>query len=333
MGYYERDQATGARTRIITAKEADWGVLNPSPNWKALNVVGGEGLDQNLAMYASNVIRSDRMRNKTVRGTQRPGGGIPFELAPTGQSQLFWHLLGGTVVTTALGGSLYRHVITGATSLPQGFTAEKGFLDLGTPQYIALMGCRVGGVSLQFNVDQMVSGNFDVLARQMKASSATSLCSPLVTPTDLAADPFTSVQATIYEGSSLVPLATASSLSLTINNSFRDTNFVLGSLYRANLKPGSRMTRGGGTFLFDDVTLYNKAIDGTDTAIQIVVSNGTHSFTFDIPNVDFLPNASTPKITDDGPLQITADWEAAKDAGIGSDVKLTIVSSEATIDT
>jgi hypothetical protein len=336
MGYYERDQATGARTRIITAAEADWAVLNPSANWKALNVVGGESLNINIATYGSNVIRSDGAPVKPSRGTHAVGGGLPFELAPTGQAQLFRHLFGGTVVTTPLGGSpaKYSHVLTASNTLAPGFTAEKGFLEgLSAADYQAWFGCRVNGMNMALNVNQMVSGSFDILARHTVVGGSTSLCSPIVTPTDLTADSFTSVQATVYEGSSLVPLATANAWNFAFGRNLRAGNYVLGSNYVANLKPGRRSVSGSGTFLFDSRTLYNKAIDGTDTAIQIVVSNGVYSYTFDIPNVDFLPSNPAPTITSDGNIEISLGWTAAYAASIGAEIKCTIVSPEATIDT
>lgn len=327
MPTYEIDQATGARTRILMAKETLWGNVSTSANFKSLNVLAGETLDENTVVYGSNVIRSDRMRNKDVRGTQRPGGGLPFELAPKGVSQFLWHLLGGSVVTA--GSGPYTHTIKGATSLPQGFSLEKGFLDLATPEYFLFTGCRVNAMSLNFSVDQIVSGAFDILARAVTGSATSALVS---TAADLTYDPFTSVQVTLYEGSSLVPIGTAQSLALTITNNLVDA-FVLGSNFRANLKPGQRNTRFSGVFLFNNTDLYDKALDGTDTKLQITCSDGTYSVDFYMGNVDLLPSGSLPKISTDGPLVMPINGIAAKDDVEGTDIKITLVSPEATIDT
>src|SRR5512133_3592616 len=99
---FEIAQATGAQTQMIYAGEADWGV-SPNSGYRKLNLVAGESLDDTITTFQSKVIRDDRMRNPTVRGSHKPGGSLPIELAPQGVSQFLWHLLGGNVITTAGG--------------------------------------------------------------------------------------------------------------------------------------------------------------------------------------------------------------------------------------
>lgn len=337
-GTYEIAQATGALTQMMLAKESDWGVASPSQNYHRMNIVPGESLDINLAVYESRVIRGDRMANKSVRGTQRPGGVIPQELAPRGQAGLLYGLLGWHVTTASLGGGLYSHILRGANdiSLLPSFTIEKGFLDPdlngGSPQYQAWLGSRVNGVTVDFNVDSQALCNFDILSRECTDFSPASIVQG--TPTEHLIDPFTSVQITLYEGASsgsLDAIGSCSQLQLAVTNNMYANNFVLGSNYRANLKAGTRRVSFNGVFLFNDVRLYNKAIDGDDTIIQITLDDGTYSHDILLPNVDLYPNGISPKISTDGPLTLNMMGMSTKHATMETDIQWTIVNNQSSI--
>jgi hypothetical protein len=302
MSTYEVPQATGARSSIVMAKETNWGVARPSSRLRLLNTIPGETLDQNIALYRSNVLRPDRTRIGSVRGSVRPGGVLPFELAPKGVSQLFWHALGGSV--SVAGPPFYQHDFAGSVALPTGFSLEKKFDDLEVAEkYVGLLGCRVNSIEVNFNVDQIVTGTADIMAREFTAPSATSIfgSNPL---TDMSSDPFTAVQVYVYEAGSATPLATAKSLRLRINNNLFGDNFALGNNRRINLKPGVREIDIDGTFVFNDWTLYEKAINGTVTSIQAIVDDGTYAFDFLFSNVNLLPNNSAPKVSTPGPIEI-----------------------------
>jgi hypothetical protein len=329
----EVEQASGAGSRICMAKEANWGVLNPSANWKFLNVVGGEGLDENLTIYRSEVIRRDGMMNRSVRGSTRPGGPLPFELAPLGVNQHLYHLFGWHVSTSAAGGGIYVHTLKGDArnvTLPAGFTIEKGFTDLVVPDYAGIKGGRVASMNLGLNVDSAPRGTFQIEGREWYHST-TSLVSG--TPTDLTSDPFTSVDVdiSIYESTSAVLLGTVKNATLDVNRNLITDNNVLGTKFRANLKPGTRMTTFGGTFIFDSFYLYDKAIAGTGTKVVIDISDGTYSHNITLPNFEFEPNNSSPKITSGGPLEIPLSGLAAKDTSTGTDIVWVITTTEAVI--
>jgi hypothetical protein len=432
---YEIPQATGASAQIIYCKESDWGV-SPASGYRKLNVVAGESLDDSIQTYQSQVIRADRMRNPTVRGTRRPGGSLPIELAPQGISQFIWHVLGSDPVVTAgpsaatstvqtltianatggtfklifnsqptapiaynaaaadiqsaleaitdigagnvtvtgpapftitfLGGRLggrypamktdvsslvgaganatvtvtssgtlaipagkHRHVIKGYTSLPTGFTIEKGFKDLATPKYFAMKGCRVNRFSLNGAIDAIVTGTVDIMAREMGISDTS-----VAGVSEVAAAPvsssFTSIQAGIYKDG--VQISVCQSLSLNIDNGMQEGSFVLGSNYRQNLKPGSRSVDGEATFLFQGTEFYEAAVKGDNLSLAIrMADDWDNSVEFLMPKIQLLPNNSSPKIASDGPLTIPANFQAVPDDDLGSDIQATIVSDETAI--
>lgn len=329
MPEYEIPQATGARSQILISRENQWGNTHISADWKYLNVVPGETLDQNLSIYRSAVINRKRSRNKSQRGSQKPGGSIPFELAPMGVSQLMFYALGKHVSTS--GSGPYTHTLkrmVDELSLPS-FTVEKGFNDLSTPLFCGIKGCRIGGFSLNFAPDAIPTGAFDVMGREFYHGSTSEANGETVD--DLTSDPFTSVHATVYEGSSLVPLTNSLSGSLALSNGLYGDNIALGSNYRANLKPGTCEINFQLRAMFNNYDLFNTAVNGTDTTVEIVISNGTYSFVFTFPNAELFPQGSTPKISTDGPLEVNLTGEAVYDTVQDTDCKLVIVSPESTI--
>jgi hypothetical protein len=225
-------------------------------------------------------------------------------------------------------------VVKGGTSLPMGFNLEKGFLD--AAQYFAFYGCRVNRFDLNLATDRIVDAAFDIIMREARPASSSSINAVVASgqasvqspsaPTD---PPYVSAQCAIYEGSSLTLLGTARTLRLTIDNQlYADNGFVLGSNLRQNLKPGTRLTTFSGTFMFQDASLYNEAVNGTATKLRILMTSGAYSHQFDLPAAQFLPNNTTPKIHDDGPLSIDCNGEANPDPSTGSDIKLTIITAE-----
>lgn len=226
-------------------------------------------------------------------------------------------------------GQIYTHVIKGSVALPTGFTLQKGFLDQGL--YIPFYGNRVSRLSLDSNIDNMVAGSWELMSRQTGEPSQTSL-NVAAEPTIPTTDPFTSAQFQVYEGASLALLGTCRQQQVMIDNNFySERGYILGSSLRQNLKPGDRVTTMSGSFMFKDAELYRAAIRGDRTKYRVLATNGTYSVQVDFPKFQLLPNGTTPKATDDGNIDISAQGEALFDTVEGTDVIVTIKSPEAVI--
>lgn len=428
-------QATGSNARILIGKETCWGSA-PTTGYHELPIVGGETLDENVTVYRSNIIRADRTRNASTRGTKRPGGSIPMELAALGPVLfLLQATLGGTVSTTApsavsevqtmtisgtpsggtyrlgyndeftapiaynanaaaitsalealtgigtggvvvtgtgpftitFGGSLaslnvflieaddgllsggtspsisivtttrgktagqYLHTLVGTTSstLPS-FTIEKGFTDLSTPKYQVYTGNRVNSASINVNVDQIATVSFDLFSKRSQNFTASTVDgSYTAAPTTYS---FTSTQIQLWKDSALLGVATQASVTIN-NNLFGDTGFILGNAYRQNLKAGTRTVDGTASFIFNDTTIYDLARAGTLFQLRLIMRDEQgNQLEFNMPKVQLTPNGTSPKIDNDGPIAITANFESTKDSGIGSDIQMTVVTTEADID-
>lgn len=432
----EVGQATGARARVVYNKETTWDVPVAAGS-RELNIVAGESLDDQITLYRSKQIRDDRSRWKSRRGTRRPGGGLPLELAVRNMAYFFWHSLGsvssvagvaglsaptaptvtpqgttgaasysykitalnargetiasaaGTTATgnatlstanfnrvtwTSVGGSTgYRiygrvggsealvgqvgagvlqfddtglatplttipapttnttgtniHTIKKASTLPTGFTLEKGFQDLATPKFLSFTGCRINGFTVDSSVDNMVDVNFDVVARSSAMSASSVFTNPVIEAPDTL--PFTSVQILLQQNGTT--LATAKNLQLRYGNGLYQDEFALGDNFRKSLKPGTVDCGGSALFMFEDTTLYQSAIDGTDVSLMLQATDeATDYVKFVMPVVNFLPNNSSPKIDSDGPLNLNLDFEALTDK-VNGELYMIVQNGEAAI--
>jgi hypothetical protein len=442
----ETFQSVGSRALYIYQNEATWGVVNPSPFPRKVRLLPGETIDRNVSILRSTEIRSDRMRNQSVFGNQDPGGGLPFELSPSGWNPFFYHLLGGSVATTTAVGTVaapsapsgaasgtggvltaatykyeitalngfgeslpstasadvvvasgttnkvtltwstvsgatgYRvygrtggnfnliatlgvvltyidtgavtpntlvpaptfettghvHVIKGSVDLPVGFSFEKQFLDQpSTGLFIPYYGCRISRLQLNMPQNQIVTGVWDIVGREEVASTTASLLNPsalpIYSPTN---QPYSSPQVQIYEGTTLTLLGIARDLQFNVDNSMNiQKGHILGDTLKANLKAGERVTTMSGTFMFKDAVLYNKAVQGTSTALRAIITDGTNSCQIDLPNFKFLPTGTTPKANEEGQLEIRTTGEATPDLVTGTDIIVTLTVPDASITT
>ena len=328
-------QATGSHTQIVASKEPTWG--NPptaaASTAHALNVVGGETLDNVINIYRSEVIRSDRMRNPSVRGTEHPGGSVPFELSAKGNGRFLWAALTATAPTDTGSSSPYTHVFKGSTDIKlPSFTIEKGFLDLATVKYFAMHGSRIDKLSLDFGIDHIVKGALEFMAHDATLTGTSYVDGTNVVLVAAPANSgFTSVQASLLLNG--VAVSVVRSINLNLSNAlYGEAGFVLGKTVRQNLLAGTRMIEGAATFIFQDTTYYDAAVAGTEFALKILCTDAA-GFSVEIllPRMQFLPNNPSPKIANDGPLEISANFEALPDATTGTDIQITIINDEATI--
>jgi hypothetical protein len=272
--------------------------------------------------------------NVTVTGG--PGPGTPYVVTAAGtlagsNMELIEGnaaaLTGGTtpsvsVVMTTRGVATghYKHkfhAITDSTQvnwgMPTGFSLEKGFagLDSGAKGFFSWLGCRVDSLGLGMNINQMMRGTWDVVAREM-LDPATATISSSVTAAGTE-DPFTSSQIAVLEGSTLAALGIARSANCSISNGYRrDSGYILGSNKRANLKPSRFTAVGDMELMFKNTTLYEKATARTASRLLFGATSGSFSLDLHLLSVKFNPVNSVPKVTDDGPLTIPVTFTAHK---------------------
>lgn len=241
-------------------------------NIEALNAVGqivpiiSESIQQSRALNQSKVITSDRNPKKPTRGNLTIGGDVPTELNAFMTTMMKHHF--GGVSTEDLTGK-YKHLFTIGT-LPVGLSIEKQFTDL--PAYILMTGCKVNKLKVGCKESGAIDLNFNIIGAQ-EQTVTTDVSSLDSDPTDWGHDPFDAFEATLLEGGSTI--ATVYELEFEGDNDVKGKP-TIGSLgVVSSLNAGTYILQGTLKAMFDSATLYNKAINDTETSLKLTLTKGT----------------------------------------------------------
>ena len=321
-------QALGSRTSLQFVEEVTYGTTPVAPGAGSCFKIPftSESLAQEIANFVSQEIRADRTVPYVVQGNKRVQGQINIELGSDSHARLIKHALGPTVATA--GGGPYTHIIKGQNVLPVGFTLEKAFNDLG--QFFLYKGCKINRLTMNFPQEGFITASVDILGREETTSGATIQASP----TSYSEDPYTSFEAVLSEathGVSFASLATVQAASFSLVNGIKEDNFVIGDRRRYTEPEGRRVITGQLTVFFEDLTLYNKFVNGTTAKLLIVATKGTNTFTVYFPKVVYAGASPTPRIPNDGPMVLTMPFQAVYDSAENTDIKFTFVNDVATI--
>jgi hypothetical protein len=277
-------QALGSKGQIIIQEESVFQTDPGAPDASILYFIS-ETLQQSRPNIDSNVIRGNRNMAKPIRGNYDITGDITTEL----QAYMALMLKGlfGDVATT--GADPYVHTFTVGDSVPS-FLIEKGFTDI--DQYFKYNGCKVNSMSLSVTSDGAQEISFGILGTK-ETSSGSSFDD---TPTDLGKQSFDGLTVTtIEEGGS--PIATVLSADITFENDLDGSIYTVGGGgERQALPEGMMKASGTVTAMFEDLTLYNKAINFTESSLKLIYSFGdglgsadNESLELYIPELVFAP--------------------------------------------
>lgn len=279
-------QAKGSSAQLGIQKEVTY-KTDPSPDMTRIHIVSCDlGLDGSLE--ESKTIQSNRNAVEPFRGRKNVPGSIVVELQAY-IAKLFEGLLGSNTTT---GVSPYTHTIKVGTSIPS-FVMEKGFSDIA--QYFKLNGVKIGKMSMSITD----SGPQPITFSLVGAKETVSGTSFDATQTDLGKTMFDGLAiGTIEEGGSASAIITSID-GLTIDNGLDEGIYVLGSSgERVSLPEGTVKVTGTVKALFDSITLYNKAVNNTESSIKVkyakgdgLGSVGNESIEFLIPELKYAPKS------------------------------------------
>lgn len=193
------------------------------------------------------------------------------------------------------GAALYQHVFKVGDTVPS-MTIEKGFTDIG--KYFRYVGSKVN----KFSVTGQVGNNEQTYTMDMMAANEIEQTAPMTaSPTILEILRFNNIDATVKEGGNT--LATCRKMQLDVDNGLDgDTYCLNGGATRPSINEGIAKVSGSVEVLFTDTALLDKAINGTETSLEMVFSKGPYSLSFKIPEV--LLERATPTV--DGPKGVMA---------------------------
>jgi hypothetical protein len=181
--------------------------------------------------------------------------------------------------TTSQSAAPYIHTFTIGDSVPS-FLMDVGFTDIG--QYFKYNGCKVDGLTMATGGDGELVATIDVIGAKETVAQAAYDASP----TAVTFTRFNNFQAALSEGGS--PMLRCKLMNLSIKNNLDGDSYVIGSNgYRVQLLEGSCTVEGSVQILFEDVALYTKASNITESSLELVFTNSTNVMTITLPEVKF----------------------------------------------
>lgn len=315
-------RAAGSKAVIVFDEETTYGADPASVNGRKLFLVK-ENLRASRNLIADDTLRGNRNQVLPEGGNIDVSGGISVNIAETAHATLLKHLLGA--VTTTGAADPYTHVLK-VGSLPVGLVIEKGFTDL--VQYFKYNGCRVAKASFKFPKEGFITADFDIKGAK-ETVSGTAYDS---TVTELAYGGFSHAKMSIEEGGSAI--ATVVEAEITIDNDLDAEGYVIGGAgQRKDLPEGFAIVSGKLSAFFDSITLYNKAVNLTETSLKITLDKGVtpaRSIEFFIPELVYERNA--PVVEGPKGVMVELPFKAYYDNGAdASALKITLKNGLATI--
>jgi len=275
-------------------------------------------------------VRSDRAKNRasTITGRRDPVNPFDGNLSVSGDVVVpvdgivfgYWlkAMFGNPATTDNLDGT-FTHVWKTGDNQPS-LVLEKEFPDIGV--YAKHLGCKVSSFSMQVGGDGELTASLGIEGATEELGGTPYDASP----TSLSLSRFNNFQASIKEGGATI--ATVVEASLSINFGLDTSVYTVGSQgTRGDIPEGMMEISGSIRALFDSMTLLDKAINSTESSLEITFDNGSEILTILVPELEY--QRSTPGI--DGPAGIYVDlpWQGYFDDNAdGTSIKATLTNTK-----
>ena len=286
-------QAKGMKSITNLAFETTYGQAPTGGTWYR------QPINKNALTGKQNLITTNTITGR--RDTVEPGIGqmdasgqleLPLDVRNVGN--ILKGIFGTPTTSAGTKEGTYKHVFKVGDEIPS-LTVEKGFPDIGLFfQYTGTkfnkfsLTAQVGNNETTYTVDTMASNETEA-----KSTAAAS-------PTSLKLMRFNNVNAAVKEGGTA--LATCRKMQVDINNNLDgDTYCLNGSSIRPSINEGLAEVTGSIETLFEDDTQLQKAMNSTETSLELAFTRDDFSLTFSIPEV--ILERATPGIS--GPKGIT----------------------------
>ena len=264
--------AQGSRSRLAFGVESAFGTAASSYTNLPFNT---HSLNLSKERVAGNEIQPDRMPRVDRHGNRSVAGDIAVDLRDAAYDDL---------IESAMLSTFSTGVIKVGTT-PKYLTLEDYAGDI--DQARLFTGCAVSTMNVSMAPNQMVSATFGIVGKDMTISATEKTVSAAGV-----AEPFDA-----YSGDLKVAdvdgIGAASALSIitgvdfTVTNSFSPT-FVVGDDSAPALEFGRAEIEGSITAYFADLSLVNRFLNETESAIEVSVADpSANTMTFLFPRVKF----------------------------------------------
>jgi len=249
----------------------------------------------------SEEIRSDFQIFAFRQGAYKIAGDIGIEMSYGTYDDLLANLLKST-----WGGAGTNVLKAGVAR--SSFTFERNFADIADDPYHWYTGCEIDKLTLTLANNAIVKGQFSLLGQNMTigavAMTGATHTNPTTTPV------FDAFTGTINEGGSSIAVVTELQLSIAAGLQGR---YVVGSKLSRRPTPGYFDITGTLTAYFEDSTMLNKFINGTESSVSFtMVDSLNNSLQVNIPRVIY--TGAPPDVKGIGPVTLAMPFQALLDA-------------------
>lgn len=312
------EQASGALSKLLLGFESIFGT---APADGFVMPVVSSTLKQTRNKKENPLLRSDYNSSKPIGGRWSVAGQVTVLL----DSIALWYWMKAafnTITTTGSGTYAHEFKMTGITARGS-LSIEHQYLDLATPQYFLYTGCKIAG----FSFAQGDEGEHLVVFDIVGCKETTGAVSFDASPTSVSYYALDETHSSITEGGS--PLANSEKVDVSVAFN-QDVKYAIGGLgFPTRIKDGKMSVTGNISAMFDDMTLYTKAVNSTESAIvQTFNAAADRGVVFSYPEIEYTPNS--PEISGPQGIAVNLPWQGFYDDGAAaSSIVCTITNAEA----
>lgn len=251
-------------------------------------------------------IRADRQVGFSRRGNLSAGGSLGVVMCPDNYD---------TFLEAALGGTWTTNVLKVGNNV-RSFAFEEGFNDIA--QYRVFNGVMLNTLSMEVTPTSLVNATFGLFGSTASAFTGTSIDT---TPTAVTVkDKFFHEGGVIQEGGSTVANVTGINFQLTNNLT---GNYALGNTGYRSVSLGRVEVTGTVTALFENVTLYNKFRNSTDSSLsfQLTAGSPAETLTWAFPKVKYTTGSL--QRSDSGPVLVSMGFTSVYDSTAATSLSIT----------
>lgn len=257
--------ATSNRTSLRYVDEVTFGTTPATPAFNEIRYTG-ESLNFNIQNVVSNEIRSDRMTSDLVQVAADVGGDVNFELSEIAFEPIFERVLCGTWSAPVAGVSTLKNGTTLRSA-----TFQKIFNDATAANYLNMRGCRFGGLDLDFQTGQILTGKFSVMGLGAtiglsQVAGATSVAAP----TKAVLNSVSNIISIKEDG--VTSTSFFNKMTMSLNNNLRAQK-AIGSLAAIGIALGKIDLTGTIEAYFENKTMYEKYLNATTFALQLTLED------------------------------------------------------------
>ncbi len=291
-------QVSGSKIAVVGFDETTYNTEPASPQGRTL-YVNSLNLGMSMGLTESKALGSgSRAQQKPGQGNRAVAGSAAVEMAPGTMGWWLKHALGGY---SSSGAGPYTHSFS-IGDLPAGMLVERdwGSAMSGVGRFARFSGVKVGSAEFQFEQEQVQLLTMELLGADETLQSAALVDADGVD--DFGHSAFYGRHLYLAEGGS--PIAIATSVKVKIDNQLDADNYCIrpkadtGSHgVRRSITEGQAVVTGEIQVLFESMALYNKAINGTESSLEIELiagagdgTAGNETFTLTIPKLQYGAN-------------------------------------------